>query len=93
MVLVLLRSIVSFFVVLTQVYTRPGESLQFVYYSALICVRLIAGPLVVGIREALWRRYYTREEAEEAYEAAKDDGIAVTLRLAHSMPPRFLNLS
>lgn len=60
-------------------------------FSDLYC-RLVAGPLVAGIRGAVFRRYHTRDEAEEAWAQAQKDGIVRTFTLVRRMDERYLRL-
>ena len=60
----------------------------------LYTLRLAAGPLVVSIKQALCRRYKSRNEAEDAFAAATQDGIVMKLTLVEKeMDSRFLELS
>ena len=54
--------------------------------------RLVAGPLVIGIREALFVQCANRAEAQAIYNVAQEDGLVMQLTLIVPLSPAYLEL-
>ena len=69
------------------------ELLCFGVLLMLVYFRLVAGPMVVGITGALYRRCETSVEADLVWQAALDDGLVGSLTLVTPLPSAYLDLS